>query len=403
MEYLDENGLQTFLNKIYTTCDELENSEGQETTDTKEYYEVTIDNCLMPGTFSLESVEGDNSLYIVKNVYNSEHKILLDDVPYKNNLALKAIKKVQVPLPGSLNAYSDKNVNDIFIFKNHLHYYASNKHYVFNGKEWEQIGTNSSISGLSYIYKPIEYNNELYVIGTNYSYPVCYKINLNPYSWTNLGTIPYSSLGSNANVYDIAVVNGNIYMSIYYGSTYHIVTFNISNLSFTEICNVTTDYSTNYKQYTNLINYKNELYVINGWTNSNAVGVPILHKLVNNQLQEVCSLPVANVSTSQIIKNCVMGDYLYICIGISKDTSYQIYRYDGEKWEVYAQLPRDDKFAFNSKNKSTLNNDYMKMIAYNDTIHLFNTNGNTYYFTYNEYIKEWLLFGYWICKIDDQT
>lgn len=65
MEYLDENGLQTFLSNLYTSLSVNNNSSSS---DVKVDYSVDIDNVFFSGDFKITSYQSYTNLYTVSNV-----------------------------------------------------------------------------------------------------------------------------------------------------------------------------------------------------------------------------------------------------------------------------------------------------------------------------------------------
>lgn len=65
MEYLDENGLQTFLSNLYTS---LSVNNNNSSSDVKVDYSVDIDNVFFPGDFKVDSYQSYTNLYIVSSV-----------------------------------------------------------------------------------------------------------------------------------------------------------------------------------------------------------------------------------------------------------------------------------------------------------------------------------------------
>lgn len=371
--------------------------------------------------------------------------ITINNVEYKDNLKLKAVTKKYTTFPSSISVSSTDNYNNIFIYQNKLCIYTNKFFYYYNGDEWVKFDSSSAPSNSSSYssdYRLLIYNDNIYMIGRSSSYPKCFRISFDPYTWNELGSITYSNYGSGTKIMDLCVVNNDIYALLQYNSSdinsVHLCKFNLSTLSFTEIYDFSSfypiEYSTyKYRRMAKLLCYNNNLYLINTVlynTNSiNGLPIPSLYKLQNSSIIEVSQLPMVclAVSTSYIPNVFVFNNSLYCCprIYYSSSSGYveyntanipYIWKYDDEnnEWNIDIRFPygnilgkymgdclkQDFKYLYTTNSAFANNfNDYT-LIEYNGSIHALNS--STHYI-YNEELHDWYKAGYWICKIDDSN
>lgn len=367
--------------------------------------------------------------------------ITIDNIEYKDNLKLKAIAKKYTTFPSSISIATNDNYNNIFIYQNKLCIFTNKLFYYYSGDEWTKFDSSFAPSNSSsYLsdYGLLIYNDNIYMIGRSSSYPKCFRVSFDPYTWNELGSITYSNYGSGTKIIDLCVVNNNIYVLLQYNSSdtnsIHLCKFNLSTLNFTEVKDLSTyfpiDYSTYiYRRMVKLICYNDELYLVDQTINVNAkLLVPSLYKLQNTNIIEVSQLPIMCWATSNYIPNVfVFKNSLYCCprfYSSSSSYSYEkntvnvpyIWKYDdiNDEWNIDIRFPygniffkyigdcQDQSFRYlyiSNGNFITNFNDY-KFIEYNGSIHALSS---SMHYIYNEELHDWYKAGYWICKIDDSN
>lgn len=378
--------------------------------------------------------------------------ITLDNVEYNNNLSLSCVILNKVDNPYSyISSYNSNIVNNpYFTYKNELYMRTSsiNTIYKYTGVEWQSINlTSTGTTDTSTISYPcvISTDKDVYILPQHYSYLSCFKIDLDNNTYTKISNLDASDVLNGIltndeitrtkiyiNSYCYDKINDKIYCEttctnnnngngIHYINEVQITN---STVKLIPICDLSyMKYDTTYDFYQIypkvVFSYNGELFIAPSPDNNGNTSVLPLYK-VNINLRNatvVGFMPYVSTSSEYELTFKIFNhnDEIYCCNRCSNKNSEMAYIYkfnaNNYTWEKTIKYPatymtheinKDIDVAIHDSSGSYYKDlgDKYYLFSYNGSIHACS---GTQHIVYNEYCQQWLDFGYWICKMKNQT
>ena len=243
------------------------------------------------------------------------------------------------------------------IYNNEIHILGGNyssstslKHYKWNGSSW------TSVSTLPFSFadgQAVVYNNEIHILGGSNAGTSHYKWDGS--TWTSVSTLPYDFSRGSVVIYnnEIHILGGNIYNKNHY---------KWNGSSWTKVDTLPYEFNSG-----SAVVFNNAIHILGS---SNSSYTKYHYKWDGNSWAEVGILPYNYSSGSAVI----FDNAIHI-LGNS-DTAYTKYHYkwDGSTWTSVSTLPY--RLSYGSA------------VVYNNGIHILGSNESSYY------KKHYLIIGY---------